>query len=95
MNSYKQKKGWEIEFDEKFGEVCYMDEKNGFEVYADSDLKDFIRKIIDETERQAQTEMKQQIRTYIPFLRQWLNEHPSELVTNEKIEEWLFNFTLV
>lgn len=38
-------------------------------------------------------EYDKQLRTNIGFLRQWINEKPENLlVTNEHIEEWLFNF---
>jgi hypothetical protein len=43
--------------------------------------------------RKAKLEEKNRIKINIGFLRQWINEKPSNLlVTNEHIEEWLFNF---
>lgn len=36
-------------------------------------------------------EVEAEIEANIPFLRQWLNERPSRLVTDKEIEEWLFN----
>ena len=34
---------------------------------------------------------RDRIKKNIGFLRQWLNEKPPGLITNEDIEHWLFN----
>ena len=92
---------WQEEFDEKFVKD-HWENKNGvrfdertlsylaptFEL--ESELKQFITKLL-QTQRD-------EIRQNVGMLRQWLNEDrikdAKRFVTNEQIEDWLFNDSL-
>lgn len=55
-----------------------------------------VSKSFDQAILKAREEERKEIKSKIGFLRQWLNEDRiddhKKMVTNEQIEEWLFNF---
>lgn len=47
------------------------------------EIKTFLKQALEEQERE--------IKQNIGFLRQWLNEKPQGMITNEQLEMWLFD----
>jgi len=53
--------------------------------------REFLSNEITQAKQQTREEFKEEIKNNIGFLRQWLNEKPTDrLVKNEDIEKWLF-----
>lgn len=82
-NSNKQKKDWEVEFDRKFA----YEPRNLMQVYNPAnenqlkkDIKQFISSIIDETKKQAQSEMREDL---IKVINKKKKEYRGKLTDNE------------